>query len=254
MKKNVMMRAASVMLVLVLLTSSVISGTFAKYVSAGNATDNARVAKWGVEFNNTSDLFKTEYTYDDTSNKHSASWLYSVKSKNGENVVAPGTAGNVYNLTTTGNPEVSYIVTFDVDETTLETIFLNEDEAGNVVNYYPIEFTLKIGANNIAIADGQAASLAAAIEGAAYFYEVTTEHYYCRTTATGEWIDCGTTAPVLNLSWLWDFEQGTDNLDTMLGNLVADKATYEAQYTNLAADDYNLEVAVTVNATATQID
>ena len=254
MKKNVMMRVASIMLVLVLMSSSVISGTFAKYVSAGSATDNARVAKWGVEFNNTSDLFKTEYTYDDESTNHDASWQYSVKSKNGDNVVAPGTKGSVYNLTTTGNPEVSYIVTFDVDETTLETIFLNEDAAGNVVNYYPVQFTLTIDGNEVAIADRQAASLAAAIEGAAYFYEVTTEHYYYRTTATDTWHDCGTTAPVLNLSWSWAFEQGADNLDTMLGNLAADKATYEAKYTNLVTEDYNLEVAVTVNATATQID
>ena len=48
MKKNRMMRLASVLLVCVLLTTSVISGTFAKYTSSATATDSARVAKWSI--------------------------------------------------------------------------------------------------------------------------------------------------------------------------------------------------------------
>ena len=48
MKKNKMMRLASAVLVCTLLTTSVISGTFAKYTSTSSASDNARVAKWGV--------------------------------------------------------------------------------------------------------------------------------------------------------------------------------------------------------------
>ena len=47
MKKNRMMRLASVLLVCVLLTTSVISGTFAKYVTSVESTDEARVANWG---------------------------------------------------------------------------------------------------------------------------------------------------------------------------------------------------------------
>ena len=61
MKKNVMMRVASIMLVLVLMTSSVISGTFAKYVTDVTTDDSARVARWGVEFVTNSDLFATQY-------------------------------------------------------------------------------------------------------------------------------------------------------------------------------------------------
>ena len=44
MKKNKMMRIASVLLVAVILTTCAISGTFAKYVTSGNGSDNARVA------------------------------------------------------------------------------------------------------------------------------------------------------------------------------------------------------------------
>ena len=67
MKKNKMMRAASALLVAVLLTTSVISGTFAKYITEDKGSDEARVAKWGVVIEADSfGMFKTDYTKDDT--------------------------------------------------------------------------------------------------------------------------------------------------------------------------------------------
>ena len=256
MKKNVMMRVASLMLVMVLMTSSVISGTFAKYVTEGSASDSARVAKWGVEFDNDSDLFEEEYAYDNQSSSHFASWVYSVESEGVDDVVAPGTTGNAYNLTTTGTPEVSYIVEFKVEDATLETVYLKKDASGAALGdtYYPVQFALSIGGNSVAIAGGDAAALKAAIEGVANFYEVDTNTYYCRTSKTGSWIACGNTAPVVNLSWNWEFfvDNETDALDTVLGNLAADSTWYDAE--GFVTADYNLDVSVTVNATATQID
>ena len=49
MRKNKMMRTASGLLVATLLTTSVISGTFAKYTTEETGSDSARVAKFGVE-------------------------------------------------------------------------------------------------------------------------------------------------------------------------------------------------------------
>lgn len=49
MKKNKMMRLASCLLVAILLTTSVISGTFAKYTTSSTGTDSARVATWGFQ-------------------------------------------------------------------------------------------------------------------------------------------------------------------------------------------------------------
>ena len=46
MKKNKMMRIASVLLVAVLLSTCAISGTFAKYVTTDSGSDSARVAKF----------------------------------------------------------------------------------------------------------------------------------------------------------------------------------------------------------------
>ena len=107
MKKNKMMRAASALMVATLLTTSVISGTFAKYVTSGNSSDYAHVAVWG--FNETSisitDLFKETY---DSTVKSSVEHI---------DVIAPGTTGSAtfgfkYGGSATA-PEVAY--TFSVD-------------------------------------------------------------------------------------------------------------------------------------------
>ncbi len=81
MKKNTMMRVASILLVAVLLTTCAISGTFAKYVTTRTGGDDARVAYWGFDQEGTIaiELFKDKY--DGT-----------VDSENGDNVVAPGTS------------------------------------------------------------------------------------------------------------------------------------------------------------------
>ena len=112
MKQSKTMRLVSALLVLTLMTTCAVSGTFAKYVTSTNGEDAARVAYWGfdqpsaIEF----DLFSAEY--DGT-----------VKSKDGKNVVAPGTSQSTTiafhytdnekkNLTA---PEVDYRFTIDVD-------------------------------------------------------------------------------------------------------------------------------------------
>ena len=106
MKKNKMMRTASGLLVATLLTTSVISGTFAKYVTSAEGTDTARVARWGfkdtsVEFDN---LFETSYDKNVTGE---------------EDVIAPGTTKSAtfkFNYTESQTaPEVAY--TFKVDTT-----------------------------------------------------------------------------------------------------------------------------------------
>ena len=45
---KIMMITVSILLTLVLITSSVVSGTFAKYASSGQSSATARVAKWGA--------------------------------------------------------------------------------------------------------------------------------------------------------------------------------------------------------------
>ena len=62
MKKNVMMRLASFLLVAVLISTSAISGTYAKYVTEATAKDTARVAAFGVQVAaDFTEVFKEKY-------------------------------------------------------------------------------------------------------------------------------------------------------------------------------------------------
>ena len=112
MKKNKMMRLASVLLVLTLLSTSVISGTFAKYTSQTSDSDSARVAKWG--FGSASiafeDLFEESYTHVADGTEATA-------------IIAPGTAGEVtFAFVNTGAaPEVAYDIEVSTDGSAIHT-------------------------------------------------------------------------------------------------------------------------------------
>lgn len=120
MKKNKMMRTAAGLLVATLLSTCVISGTFAKYTTSAEGSDSARVAKWGFESASTislDDLFKT--TYSNASKE-------TVKSSNTEKVIAPGTSGSAtfgFTYDTTSNsvnaPEVAYDFTVSTEGSTI---------------------------------------------------------------------------------------------------------------------------------------
>lgn len=110
MKKNRMMRLASILLVCVLMTTSVISGTFAKYTTSVTDSDSARVAKWGFEPAEIvlDNLFVNVYAMD-------AANPWATNSVVGAtDVIAPGTAGSAsfgFNFDETNNisaPEVAY--------------------------------------------------------------------------------------------------------------------------------------------------
>lgn len=113
-RKSKLMRASGVLLVLTLITSSLVGGTFAKYVTTNTGTDSARVAKWGVNVAVNKGAFKTEYESDvDGSGVELAV-------KSAEEVVAPGTYGTFSGVIITGDPEVAVTVSttadFELDE------------------------------------------------------------------------------------------------------------------------------------------
>lgn len=135
MKKNKMMRLASWLLVLTLLTTCIISGTFAKYVTSDDAEDTARVAKWGVTTTISGALFGEHYnafSVDDksgleaaTSNQIYTEYTGSVDSINqgiptegdGGNIVAPGTKSENMIINISGTPEVEGKVDVEVTGT-----------------------------------------------------------------------------------------------------------------------------------------
>lgn len=108
-KNNALMRASGILLVLTLGTSCFVGGTFAKYVTEGNGSDSARVAKWGVNVEVTGDAFKNTYTNDDVDSQ------ISTVVQSDEKVVAPGTYGTFGGVEITGQPEVAVKVTTVAD-------------------------------------------------------------------------------------------------------------------------------------------
>lgn len=221
MKKNKMMRIASVLLVAVILTTCAISGTFAKYVTSGNGTDTARVAKFGVTVAGTADTFKETYAKNDNSFILAANTVVSTK-----DVVAPGTSGSMVAFTITGTPEVAVRVAFT------GTLELGDKWVDSTSAYYcPIE--IKVGDTTFkGTTYGSANEFEAAVNAKIATY---TKDYEANTDLS----TIGADAPAI--SWKWAFEGNDDVKDTHLGDQAV-------------ASDNAAQISLDVTATVTQID
>ena len=239
MKKNTMMRIASFLLIAVLLSTSAISGTYAKYVTQGSGTDSARVAKWGVEISGiASDLFAETYA------KDSATDIANTVVAN-EKVVAPGTKndeGVTFSLT--GTPEVAvkidFVLTCDADvvlpagsytdwtQAPYTDTFTLDDE------YTPVVFTLKSG--EYTVATGTLSDIKTALENKNAEYPAGTD--------LSQIFDASCTG-TYTLTWAWVYD-GNDQADTLLGNLAAGNQD--------AIAGASTEIDFTISITATQID
>ena len=233
MKRNRWMRAGGLLVVLTLITSCFVGGTFAKYVTENEGMDTARVAKWGVEVTVTGDGFKTSYGKDYAESNVEGN---TVISSTGEKVVAPGTKGTFGGVKITGKPEVAVKI-----ETTADVDLSGWNVAGGEF-YCPLVFN--IGDKTINGLDyskstaGGEGSFENAIKDA--IQKATTKEVEANTDLTeiGENI---------TYSWEWPFENATgdvanqsDELDTKLGNN--------------AANGNAPTVSITVKTTVTQID
>ncbi len=138
MKKNKALRAASALLVLTLLTTSIIGGTFAKYTTSDSATDTARVAKWGVTLQVSGNLYGKAYTAGNLDASKPVAWEsasetgQSVISAGGsaaaaQNLLAPGTQSDAgpFEFKLTGTPEVASKTKVEI---TTQNIFLKKNE------------------------------------------------------------------------------------------------------------------------------
>jgi len=145
MRKNKMMRAASALLVAVLLTTSTISGTFAKYVTETKASDAARVAKWGVELQVVGNLYGDSYEDVDGTNSNkivenkgdvtvqSYNTANDNNAVNGDDVVAPGTENeDGFTFSLNGRPEVDGLVTHSIE---VQNIFLKKGTYGVMIPF-----------------------------------------------------------------------------------------------------------------------
>lgn len=132
MKKNKMMRVASALLVAVLMTTSVISGTFAKYVTQDSASDEARVAKWGVVLQVAGNLYGEKYNANSAIDNKDGIVASSTNISATTDVVAPGTKNeNGFAISLKGQPEVAGKVTTTI--TTQNILLKDYNEYGVMV-------------------------------------------------------------------------------------------------------------------------
>ena len=235
-KKNWTLRAAVLMLALVLITSCFVGGTFAKYVTSGSGTDSARVAKFGVTVTANGDLFAKEYATDDQTVVGTIA--KSVIST--DKVVAPGTEsnGDFVAATVTGTPEVAVRVSYKLDTATLQ---LENWKDGDGKFYCPLVFKVKTPDGNTVISGMEfqtAEAMKAALVNAVAAY---TKDYAPGTDLSGK------AADTLAISWEWPFETGADN-DKPANNV---KDTFLGDE---AAAGRAATVSLTLATTVTQID
>ena len=198
-KKNWTLRAAVLMLALVLITSCFVGGTFAKYVTSGSGTDSARVAKFGVTVTANGDVFAKEYdTNDQTVVGTIAKSVIST-----DKVVAPGTTsnGDFVAATITGTPEVAVRVSYKLDAASLQ---LENWKDADDEFYCPLVFRVKNNNGNTVISGMEfqtAEAMKAALVNAVAAY---TKDYAPGTDLSGK------AAETLTISWEWPFETGAD--------------------------------------------
>ena len=235
-KKNFTIKAAVLMLALVLITSCFVGGTFAKYVTSGSGSDTARVAKFGVTINANGTMFAKEYA---TDAQTVGTITQSVVSSNDDKLVAPGTKGDMAKMTLTGTPEVAVKVTYDA--TGNVSLGDNWKDADGKF-YCPLVFHIKsaTGTTHILGTDYNTAALleseiVKAINGHSKEYAANTD----LAEKGGE---------SLNVSWEWLFETGKDDAEKAANNI---KDTYLG---NQAAKGNAATVSIEIATTVTQID
>lgn len=217
MKKNYSMRIASMLLVLVLLTTCVISGTFAKYVTEGKASETARVAKWGVEV-------VAETWADDQLEADLTTAENNIVAATGTtDLLAPGTGINFVSVNVTGTPEVGVKVTYVADLELTGWVSTGGE-------YMPLVF--KVNNTEYKCAAGTTIdNFEKAVEDAIADY---TEEYDAGDVLETEG------AGKLTVSCYWAYEGNNDKYDTELGDA--------------AADGNAPTVSLTITCTVTQVD
>ena len=186
MKKNKTMRVAAVMVVLAMLSTCLVSGTFAKYVTSGSSSDTARVAEWGVTVTPaTNSAFQKNYKVDDQS------------------ATTIGTEGQLTTVELGGTSEVAVRVTNSAN-VTLTGWSVDNDY------YCPLEVT--VGTQTLKGTDAKYKTVADFENAVKAAIDAYTADYAPGTDLSGKADAC----PVV--TWKWAFEGNDDVKDTKLGN------------------------------------
>lgn len=250
MKKKSMMLGG--LLAAVVVTAYSVSGTYAKYISAIDLTDEARVAKWNltlngekVETKQTIDLFGESYSKEVNGNKVT----YVQTLTEGEKVVAPGTTGS-YTMTLGGTMETrfnlnvnldtknDFVVYYMVKEVDGKTELLKSTKADDAIfggttpeEYHPLTYTITKENGNDTSIPVKNMTLAEVKEALAK-YNSSNEY------------EPGTWSKEYTLTWTWNFENNVNGLNR---SQVDALDTFAGE--NLSSTDDKVTFNVTVTAT-----
>lgn len=202
MKQNKIFRLSAILLVLTLLSTCVISGTFAKYTTAKSVEDSARVAKWGV-------TVSAETFVDDQLEANLSASEEGIVVDATSELLAPGTGIELASIEITGTPDVAVQVTYSA---TLELVGWKVEG----VDYVPIVFVI----NGNPVTGSTMTELKENVETVINAY---TKGYAAGTNLSTK------TSDELTVSCYWLFETGADQAakdansvkDTKLGNAAA---------------------------------
>lgn len=234
MKKNKMMRLASLLLVMVLMTTCVIGGTFAKYTSTATSSDAARVANWGFEAvsMDLTNLFVAEYI------SHTDSYTGNTvisRAVATEDVIAPGTSGYdtfvfAYDQSAGTAPEVAYTFSVEVVESIDSLIENNQN----------IQWKLDAGQW------GTWDDMVTAIKNLSGSTDGSGVKEYAPNTLPGEFT---ANDDIHTIAWQWIFDGG--NATYTVENETLDQDEYDTYMGNV--NDLG-DVSLQITITATQIN
>jgi hypothetical protein len=209
-------RITILLLVLCLISTAMLSGTFARYTSEYAGADTALIAKWDVKFNGNEpttstaelDLFSHAYNTN------------IIAGAGDDKIIAPGVSGD-FTLKVENKGDVAAEMTFDFPEVS--------GDASNA----PIEYKLVEGQTW-----GDLVALKAALN----------ELEKMKNVAPG-------TDPAEQIvEWRWPFERGGDDVAIAANNKAdTDLGTASAEGTGEGADG-RTKYILTIKATATQIE
>lgn len=243
MKKK--MTVLGVLLMAVMVSAYSVSGTYAKYVSSVDVTDEARVAKWQLQYtdkdNGLTDvtaatttqeinLFKESYTFNGKT--------YAESLSNGK-IVAPGLKGE-YTFELGGTFETRFTLGLElVKDNSYNTVGLGTNNS----QYDPLRFQVETAYKTSAWVTY--AELNDALEAA---FAINTNGDL-REFDPGIYTAANMKEPV-TIRWAWAY----DATDAAIISSTTDcDDEYDTLLGNKASDGEDLEVKLTIKATATQV-
>lgn len=238
-RKNNRKTAVIVTLLLALIALMCFGGyTFSKYVTHGNGTGTAQVAKWGYKVNvDTSGIFGEKYkkVAGDFSTITAADDGFTVKAESaGRKLVAPGTTGSM-TFSVGGKAEVKARLYMGITPNEDVVLKIKKGEEAEIV-YNPVKWTLK--KNGVVVTGAQNVTL----------IDIANKLNH-EPVSVGGTYEAGTELPetTYELSWAWAFE-GTE---TFTGITVNELDTILGQRANNAAFTY---AGWTINEAVTSIE